>query len=66
MLRKRGYGERVSILVDNEFDPITDICHDSQGVLKLAGNKPALRDAICSYFRSRDEDSLESNEKPLC
>jgi hypothetical protein len=66
MLRKRGYGERVSILVDNEFDPIADMCHDSQGVLKLAGNKPALRDAIRSYFRSRDEDSLESNERPLC
>jgi hypothetical protein len=66
MLRKRGYGERVSILVDNQFDPTTDICHDWQGILKLVGNKPPLRDAIRSYFRSRDEDSLESNEKPLC
>lgn len=65
MLSKRGYGERVQILIDNKFSPTTDVHHDSQGVLKLTGNKSALRDAIRAYFRSRDEDSLESREMPL-
>jgi hypothetical protein len=64
-LRRRGYGDRVAILIDNAFDPTTDICHDWQGVLKLMGNKPRLRDAIRVYFRSRGEDSIDHNEKPL-
>ena len=63
--RKRGYGDRVSILIDNEFDPTHDICYDSQGVLKLVGNKPKLRDQIRDYFLSRDEDDLTCNERPM-
>jgi hypothetical protein len=65
MLRKRGYGERVDILVNNAYDPTTDVCHDSQGVLRLTGNKPKFRDDIRSYFRSREEDESGCNEQPL-
>ena len=52
----RGYTSRWSILQDNHFDPDTDLLRDSQGLFKLAGGKPKLRDAIRRYFRSRDED----------
>ncbi len=64
-LQNRGYGSRVSILVDNEFDPLTDVAYDSQGVLRLTGSKPQLRDDLRAYFRSRNEDSLELAEPHL-
>lgn len=64
-LQKRGYGSRVSILVDNDFDPLTDIAYDCQGVLRLTGSKPQLRDDLRAYFRSRNEDSLEPAEPAL-
>jgi hypothetical protein len=64
-LKSRGYGSRVDVLVDNQFDPLLDISHDRQGVLRLTGNKPKLRDDLRAYFRSRAEDSIELNEKHL-
>ncbi len=64
-LQNRGYGSRVSILVENGFDPLTDISYDSQGVLSLTGSKPRLRDDLRAYFRSRNEDSLELAEPHL-
>ncbi len=64
-LQNRGYGSRVSILMDNAFDPLTDIAYDSQGVLRLASSKPQLRDNLRAYFRSRNEDSLECIEPSL-
>jgi hypothetical protein len=64
-LQNRGYGSRVSILVDNAFDPLTDVAYDSQGVLRLTGSKPQLRDDLRAYFRSRNEDSLELAEPHL-
>lgn len=64
-LQKRGYGSRVSILVDNAYDPLVDIAYDCQGVLSLTGSKPQLRDDLRAYFRSRNEDSLELVEPHL-
>ena len=55
----RAYGSRWRILLDNQYDPRTDVSRDWQGVLKLAGNKPRLRDQIRAYFRDRNEDSPE-------
>jgi hypothetical protein len=64
-LQNRSYGSRVSILVDNAFDPLTDVAYDSQGVLQLTSGKPQLRDDLRAYFRSRNEDSLELAEPHL-
>jgi hypothetical protein len=55
----RGYSDRWQILVRNEYDPNTDVSRDWQGVLRLNGNKPKLRDDLRRYFRERNEDSLE-------
>ena len=55
--RNRGYVNRSAILWNNGFDPARDIKRDWQGLLQLSGGKPALRDELRAYFRSRDEDS---------
>ena len=57
--RKRGYFNRSAILWDNDFDPVRDIKRDWQGVWQLTDRKRDLRDALRTYFRSRDEDSTE-------
>jgi hypothetical protein len=57
--QQRFYRERWSVLVDQQFDPLTDLVRDHQGLWRLAGNKPGLRDGIRDYFRSRNEDSIE-------
>ena len=54
---KRGYNSRWKILETNKFDPFTDLMPDHQGVLRLTGTKPQLRDDLRAYFRSRQEDS---------
>jgi hypothetical protein len=57
--RERFYQERWAVLVDNAFDPTTDLVRDWQGLWRLAGNKPGLRDGIRDYMRSRNEDSID-------
>ncbi len=64
-LQKRGYGSRVSILVDNQYDPMIDVAYDYQGVLGLTGSNPRLRYDLQAYFRSRAEDSIDANERHL-
>lgn len=56
--RKRYYRERWQILVDNHFDPDTDLRRDAAGVLYLVG-KPQLQEDIRRYFRSRNEDGID-------
>lgn len=58
-MAKRGYSWRASILTGNNFDPLTDLKYDWQGVLQLNKNKPKLRDEIRAYFRQRHEDSID-------
>ena len=58
--QKRGYVNRSTLLWDNQFDPSRDIKRDWQGMLQLTDQKPALRDGLRAYFRSRDEDSTEA------
>jgi len=55
----RKYNERWGILQQNLFDPDTDIVRDAQGLYRLAGNKPKLRDALRAYFAARNEDATE-------
>lgn len=55
---QRAYGERWKILRDNDYNPLTDLTKDWQGIWQLAGNKPKLRDDIRRYFRARNEDDI--------
>jgi len=57
--RNRKYVERWEVLYSNSYDPLVDIKRDWQGVLQLSGNKPKLRDDIRTYFRQRNEDSID-------
>lgn len=57
-IKNRGYVSRIEILKRNKFDPYTDLMKDHQGLWKLTGKKPALRDDIRVYFRQRNEDQL--------
>lgn len=57
----RQYGSRGQILIDNKYDPETDIKYDGQGLIQLESWEPrqlVLRDKIRDYFRSRNEDSV--------
>ena len=58
----RKYGSRGSILIDNQFNPYTDIKYDSHGMIQLEVWEPRqmrLRDHIRAYFRDRNEDSTD-------
>ena len=51
----RKYNIRDSILIDNAFNPTTDIVKDVQGLWQLTGNKFELRDQLKNYFTQRNE-----------
>lgn len=55
----RRYQERWEILMRNEYDPARDVVKDAQGVLRLTGNKPQLRDDLRRYMSARNEDSID-------
>lgn len=55
----RKYHERWQILIRNDFDPLMDIKKDRNNLWKLEGNKSKLRDDLRSYFRVRNEDSID-------
>lgn len=57
--RSRQYISRWSCLVDNNFDPFTDMRKNAYGVWEICSDKVALRDAIRRYFASRNEDGTE-------
>ena len=52
----RRYHERWSILIEEGFDPVTDIKRNLDGVIELAGNKPRMAHRFDQYFRERNED----------
>jgi len=57
----RGYVSRWKILVDNKYNPETDIKADAQGLFQLETwdeRQQLLRDQIRTYFRQRNEDDL--------
>lgn len=53
----RKYASRWDILKRNAYDPEVDITRDSQGLIRLRGNKPGLRTDMKRYFRERNEDA---------
>jgi hypothetical protein len=54
---KRKYQERWSTLIEHEFNPVTDLRKNLDGVLELAGNKPRMAQDFDRYFRQRMEDA---------
>ena len=58
--KDRGYDDRWRILVENRFDPLVDLKKNEEGLLELTNRNAPLREAIRSYFRSRNEDSSEA------
>lgn len=54
---KRKYQERWETLIKHDFNPLTDLRRNLDGVLELACNKPAMRADFDRYFRQRDEDA---------
>jgi len=56
---KRGYNTRWKILVENKFDPETDLTKNWQGLYVVNPNKPEMLQQLSDYFKSRDEDSIE-------
>ncbi len=61
--RNRFYTERWKILSKYQFNPLTDIKRDAQGLWQLEDDHTprfvGLRDALRQYFRSRNEDSID-------
>lgn len=56
MKTARKYIERWEIILENKFNPETDIKRNSCGVYELCGNKPQLTREILQYFNQRNED----------
>lgn len=60
--RDRQYSTRWKVLVDNDFNPATDLYYDWQGVLRLRvenERQVRLRDSLARYMHSRNEDSRD-------
>lgn len=60
--KDRKYGSRGKILVENAYNPYTDVKYDAHGILQLETISPRqirLRDQIRAYFKERNEDSID-------
>jgi hypothetical protein len=55
----RKYVERWSIIVENGYNPDTDIMRDWQGLYAFDEPKPRLRDQLRHYFLQRNEDTID-------
>jgi hypothetical protein len=55
----RKYGDRWRIYTENAFDPWRDLRRDAQGLYDIPVSHQKLRDDLRSYFRARNEDSIE-------
>ena len=58
----RRYNTRGQILIEEMYDPTSDIFRDWQGLWQLTDRSPALRDRVRKYFHKRDEDSTHIAE----
>lgn len=57
--RDRQYADRWKIIRDNGYDPDLDLKRDYQGLFQLTDRSQKLRDQLRSYFRARNEDSID-------
>ena len=55
----RRYGNRHQILVDTNYNPLTDLRKNTYGIYELTDNNIPLRDGLRDYFRGRNEDIPE-------
>lgn len=55
----RQYSSRWDVLINNNYDPETDVCRTPAGVRELVSGKIGLRDGIRQYFKLRNEDGLD-------
>jgi hypothetical protein len=53
---KRQYGSRWRIILEHEFNPVSDIRTNGFGVIEFQSSKPMLAMAVATYFALRDED----------
>lgn len=62
----RKYETRWKVIVNNQYDPDTDLKYDSQGVLSLVDHgdirSVLLRESLRHYFSARNEDSIDADE----
>jgi len=54
---RRLYRERWDILIENDYDPVADLVHDTQGLTKIVG-KPKLIHDCRKYMMHRHEDDV--------
>jgi hypothetical protein len=57
--RSRAYISRWDVLVNNNFDPSSDVYLNGYGIPEIRSDRIALRDGIRKYHLSRNEDSTE-------
>jgi hypothetical protein len=55
----RKYGSRWIVLVDHDYNPITDIRKNIQGVYQLNHYKPQMTAAFQQYFDERNADNID-------
>lgn len=60
--KSRKYQERWSILINNNFDPSTDLKYDWQGLYQIDEDKPQLAIDIYKYMKLRNEDSIDNDK----
>lgn len=53
---RRQYITRHQMLLDNHFDPATDIALNEEGAWEWSSDKKELHDSVARYFDSRRED----------
>lgn len=56
--KDRGYDDRWRLLVRHQFDPVTDLVVDTQGLFRWAGNKRGLEYDTRKSLRRRNEDAV--------
>jgi len=57
--RDRRYADRRKILINSKFDPSLDLKYESNGLIALTERNPKLVNGLRSYFRARNEDSID-------
>ena len=55
----RKYWDRWSIVTKLQYDPTVDVAPDYRGVLHLTAKGERLRKPLETYFRARNEDSID-------
>lgn len=62
----RNYESKWSIVVDNRFDPFRDLCDNADGIVQWSYQvSPRMKRDVSSYFRVRNEDSIQMGSRYL-